>query len=283
MPDLELEVSARDCALLLAIPLTRDDFVAAYLDPQRDFCRQFEVRDAQVAPHAIWALFFEEVAALVDRVARAVQRLGVTVIRGARLDDWSRALAAHRVVTLVAHWRFVPIVAEDIVDLAALLHHTSRRASEVSRAVDDALPPGAIDHASIARALDALCAPAARRYLASDRRGDPRDRGLSRAFLEHDLPGLRHAPAIELADRMHATSEVIAATPYGYEGVIDLTVCNSILLAELLKRACRPALVVCSEFRASLAFRMIRYQLLVERIHAQRARYTDAIQQLGSN
>jgi len=57
--------------------------------------------------------------------------------------------------------------------------------------------------------------------------------------------------------------------------------CGQILLAELLKTMRRPALIASGEFRASLAFRMIRYQVLVEHLCGRKARYTDVLQQLG--
>jgi hypothetical protein len=177
----------------------------------------------------------------------------------------------------------VPIVPADIVDPVALRRRASLRDSEIARVVDDALRGIGDFPGQIAGALDALCAPAVRRYSASDRKGSEDDRGLSRVALEHALPGLRHAGAIELADRMHTAAEVVQATPYDYPGVIDLSVCNSILLAELLKRARRPALIASGEFRASLAFRMVRYRVLVEHLHRRRARYTDVLQQLGRN
>lgn len=279
--ELEAEVGPRDCAVLLAIPLTRSAFLAAHGDPCRDFCRQFDPVGGQTSPATIWALCFEDVARSVDRATSVVERLGVTVIRDASLRDWSEALTRYRVLTLVAHWRFVSIAASDVVDPVALRCRAALRDGEVTRRVDDALrtTDGTADE--IAAALDALCAPAARRYSAKDRKGSNDDRGLSRVFLEQVLPGLRHAGAIEFADGLCTAGEVIEATPHGYPGVIDLTVCNSILLAELLRRTRRPLLVACGEFRASLAFRMIRYRVLMQHLHRRNARYSDVLQLLG--
>lgn len=276
-PDREPEVGPQDCALLLAVPLTWLEFAAAHADPTRDFCRQFPGAAAQTA----WSLCFEQVMAIVARAATAVQRIGVTVTRNAQLRDWTEALSRHRVVTLVAHWRFVPIAAGDVVDPIALRRRAAVRDGELARVVDDALRGAGDGAAEVAAVLDALCVPAVRRYSATDRRGRPEDRGINRVMLEHVLPGLRHASAIELADRMHTAAELVDATPYDYPGVIDLSVCNSIVLAELLKRARRPALVASGEFRASLAFRMIRYRVLIEQLHRRKARYTDVLQQLA--
>jgi hypothetical protein len=279
--ELEAEVTPRDCALLLAIPLTQQAFLTAHGDPRRDFCRQFDSPGGQVLPGTIWALCFEDVARIVERVAAIVEQLGVTVIRDARLRDWSEALARHRVLTLVAHWRFVSIASPDVLDPVALRRRAALRDSEVTRRVDDTLRATGGGAVEIAAALDALCAPAARRYSAIDRKGRTEDRGLSRVFLEQALPGLRHARAIEFTDGLRTAGEVIEATPHNYPGVIDLTVCNSIVLAELLKRTRRPALIASGEFRASLAFRMIRYRVLVEYLHRRKSRYSDVLQQLG--
>jgi hypothetical protein len=279
--DREPVVTPRDCALLLAIPLDLAAFTQAYLDPARDFCRQFAAGTAQVAPRTVWALMFEPAARLVERTARTVERHGVTVVRAARLPDWAAALAAFRVVTLVAHWRFVPITEPDVNDVVALCRYASERASELARVVDDTVRSAAPDRAGIARALDTLCAPAARRYQAVDRRGNPHDRSPSRAWLEYHVPGLRHAPAIELADQMHTVADIVHATPDRYPGVIDLTVCNSILLAEVLKRTRRPMLIASGEFRAQLAFRLIRYRVVIEQLHRRPGRYTELLQELA--
>ena len=277
----EREVGARDCALLLAVPLTAEAFEAAYRDPSRDFCRQFDIGGGGVAPRTVWALMFERTARLVARLAEAVERRGVTVVRETRLSDWTDALRRHRVVTLVAHWRFVPIRGADIADAAALRQCAGLRATPIARAVDDALGTCDEDPERMASALEALCVPAVRRYQASDHKGAGLPRGPSRVVLEQHLPGLRPAPAIELADRMYTAAEVVKATPVDFDGLLDLSVCNSILLAEVLRQSRRPVLIASGEFRASLAFRMIRYQVLIEELYRRPAHYSQLLQQLG--
>jgi hypothetical protein len=179
--------------------------------------------------------------------------------------------------------RLVPITPDDITDPVALHRYGTTRATEIACILDDAIQTCQDNSVQIAHALEALCAPATRRYQAADRKGLGLERGINRVLLELHVPGLRAGAAIELGDGMHTAAAVIEATPTGYPGVIDLSVCNSILLAEALKYARRPALIVSGEFRASLAFRMIRYQVLIEHIHRRPARYTELLQQLGMN
>jgi len=274
----EAEVAPRDCALLLAVPLTLATFAPAYLDDERDFCRQFTSGRAELPPRAVW-LMFERAMRTIERSACQVAARGVTVVRGARLTDWSAALRQFRVVTLVAHWRFTPFIAEDILDASSLRDYAREQDNALAATLGATVATGD-SNADIAQKLNTICAPATRRLEAADRRGDPADRGPTRPVLELNVPGLRHAPAIELADRMHTVLEVLEATPMHYAGVIDLSVCNSILLAEALRRKRDPLLIACGEFRARLDFHMVRYRVLIEQLHRRAARYSDLLQLL---
>jgi hypothetical protein len=249
-------VSPHDCALALAIPLTEAQFLAdldeaAPKDLAKSVRRSVRRRMGQ-PQSALYAQAYEPLVSLACEVAEEAKALGVTVYRGARLADMAAMLTAHRVVTLVAHWRFLMLDERAVLDAAGFQARLS--AAEIvndpdaRRPIDalflgDAVVRGAVAPAALAAALNRHMLPGDLYYqwnsggeLEPSPAAAPAT-GLTRVLLEEMYPGC-FVPGLclELADRLCTAWEFIDQIPDSFDGVLDLTVCNSLILAEALRR-----------------------------------------------
>jgi hypothetical protein len=249
-------VSPHDCALALAIPLTEAQFLAdldeaAPKDLAKSVRRGVRRRIGLRGP-ALYAQAYEALVSLVSEAAAEAEALGVTVYRRARLADMAAMLAAHRVVTLVAHWRFLMLEERDVLDAAGFQARLS--ASEMvndpdaRRPIDalflgDPIVRAAIAPAALATALNRHMLPGDLYYQWNPNVGlEPPPAsapatGLARVLLEEMYPGC-FVPGLclETADRLCTAWEFIDQIPDSFDGVLDLTVCNSLILAEALRR-----------------------------------------------
>jgi hypothetical protein len=92
-----------DCALLMAVPLQRSEFMAD-LAAGTDFLERFVASQRSRDLDVLWAIY-DASAATAAAAADRARRRGVTVVKRAVLADFTRCLQQFRVVTLVAHWR----------------------------------------------------------------------------------------------------------------------------------------------------------------------------------
>jgi hypothetical protein len=103
-------VRPADCALLLAVPLRRSEFLAD-LAAGTDFLAHFVARQRSRDIDVLWATY-DASAAMAYASAERARRRGVTVRRRAVLADFARCLHEFQVVTLVAHWRAAGLAVE---------------------------------------------------------------------------------------------------------------------------------------------------------------------------
>jgi hypothetical protein len=90
-------------------------------------------------------------------------------------------------------------------------------------------------------------------------------------------PHLRQAPCVELFDGLRTFEQFCEAVPEGYAGVLDLSMCNSVMVAEELKRQRKQALIVENVFLATPEFRLARFALVIKQLATRPMRYTDAV------
>lgn len=289
----ERPVKPSDCALALCIPLTKEAFFAD-LDPAAP--KDFVKSRASSFPGMAMAERWEDYAPIVrtaTRVRAELEPLGVTFVPHTTLADFGALLARYAVVTLVAHWRFAPFDAGDVLDIAGLVRKLSSPRSPIQRFMaaalqqrgrHDLLEPN--DHsgrtlsglreALVTEIQDLLKAGHAF-YTTDDGALKPRvesgaetDRSplrLTRAALEVEFPDeIRPGGAIEFHDGLKTIDQVTRAIPTDFDGVIDLTVCNSVLLAESIKRRRRRALIICNKRPAAIQARLIRYKYIIKEL-----------------
>jgi hypothetical protein len=314
-------VGPRHCALALAIPLTREAFEEDLAHPEQwDYAASVLRRNRGLLPSRVWDACYAPLARWAGRIGDQVERLGVTVHRALRLADLTGLLARFKVVTLVAHWRCPPVVAADIRDPGELMRlaRSARPGEFVREAVKEwfgrrcpelldpdalrRLPPESVRD-RVACQLDGLVAPAhaaigRHAHEGGGENGEARPRPreaeavahtpcgtLTRVDLEQSFPPEALAPgrAVEFRDGLRTAAEVTSALPEGFTGVLDLTVCNSMLLGQVVRRG-RPHCLVCTNrYLTTTDSRLLLYKLVVTRLAHGPMRFIDAVEWVRAN
>jgi hypothetical protein len=294
-------VGAHDCALGIAVPLTREEFLDD-LRPSsgKDFAphvrRVNELEGA--ADEFYWSSVYAPIATAVERSCVAVERAGVYVRRRLALAELQPLLEQYKVVTLVAHWKFATVKPMDVIAprkfLAAIARPSSplqeRAASailEQSPALLDGTESASDDilRETIARAIVPVISAAHAAYRRpgedEDELAEPRPadlRRVTRVVVEEAFPeSVRAAPAIEFADGMHTVAAFIDAIPRLFDGVLDMTVCNSVILGAAVKRSRPDCLVAVNRYPAEMHVRLTLYQLAVVPLAKRKAPYIDVL------
>lgn len=234
-----------NCALILTIPLSEKSFFENINDPNRDFGRHtagsfFGAKD-------VFKLSYQDVCSLACDVADVAQDAGVTVIREAKFDTFLRLMSGAltgrvpRVVIIVAHWIFAPVVAEDILDLISILECLKSSKTKIFTRCYEAL---SFKWDDIDNKIQNGDADAARHILADalnaflDEERQNRKIGahwVNRGNLEIELgQALRAGDCIEFADGLRSIPDFANAI-CDYDGIFDLSICNSALLGQALK------------------------------------------------
>jgi len=285
-------VSPAGCAIAVAIPLTREAFIAD-LDPSapKDFAKHVARHTPGLRPEAVWDCY-RPVAERCRRVLCEIAATGTSVLEDATLPDVRALLAQKKVVTFVGHWRFPPIGPDDIVDLDGILRRLREPKGEIERHIALALrqvSPEILERRereALAAALTHLLDPTVRFYVAPRQNENGNDAPpplrLTRVLVEETFPDeLRAAGAIELRDGLHTAAAFIESVPESFAGVIDLTVCNSVILGEAIKRKRRGCLVAVNEKPASLLLRLVRHKYVMHLLASAPARFTDVVNDLS--
>lgn len=257
---LERPTTPRDCSLLIAIPLHKQDFLADLESVgDKDFARSFSEGRRQ-SPDGLWSAY-EPYARLAIDVAEFAERLGVTVIRAATLSDFAAHIINERVITLVAHWRSGLFTMTDL-GLVQEMTETQKALLKQCTGIDahglakeDLLANLNVFLTDGFQGVDFDSAPMGTLtrffYAVHNRRMD----------LERSLSGiLAGGSAVEFYDGFKPLAEVVARVPTDFDGIFDLTVCNSVLLGEEIRKRCDHCMVIMNEDKAALDFRFALYR-----------------------
>lgn len=96
--------SPRDCALALAFPLDRAEFLRSIeTEPPYGFVRQWLARFSGYPVELLWQ-DYAPIAAYAKGLAEEASAAGVLVEEEATLTRWLKLLNARRITSLVAHW-----------------------------------------------------------------------------------------------------------------------------------------------------------------------------------
>jgi hypothetical protein len=82
---------------------------------------------------------------------------------------------------------------------------------------------------------------------------------------------------VEFVDGIVDVERIVAAIPAAFSGVLDLTGCNSTLLAEEVRRRRRFGLVIANAFPATLETRMDLYEAAMRIVEHEGVSYQDAV------
>jgi hypothetical protein len=295
--------------LAVAVPLTRAQFLADLAQPEvKDYATHVKRANLLAgAADEYYCDLFERSATVARRVCAEVEVLGVTVSRATRPQELTELLTTFKAVTLVTHWRFMRLLPEDIIDVRGLLHALTTAEERVPQAVGRAVAahdPGLLAAAAgnaahldelrarLASALNAIVAASHALYrptgndLPSAQRGDSAnalDR-LTRVELEQAFPDLiAFGRSVEFSDRMYGVPEVVEAVPRGFNGMLDLTTCNSVILGKAIKARHPDCLVAMNRYATALHVRMPLYQLVIEHLAQRPTTFADALTKFHTN
>lgn len=292
-----------DCALALAIPLTRERFLAALAQPEeRDFVFHFlKGRSLQrTEPEFCWQVYEAEEVAFVSAVCEQVAQCGVTVFHDVDLAQLTAILGRFSVVTLVAHSRFVEFVVEDIEKPFAILGSLRTPVSELHQEIrerviklDPDLLAGADDSVDGLRTrlcdvFRTIANEAERSYWDKEAQTNWDEEShfrarLTRSEFERAFPdAIRPARVIEFSDGLHTTPEFVQSIPIDFSGLLDLTVCNSVITAAAIRGEGRSCLVAGNRKLAELRSRMYLYGLEIELLKKEPRRFIDVIKEVHS-
>jgi hypothetical protein len=240
-------------ALLIGVPIERRAFIRAALDPARHFARQFAFD-----PVSAWegdGGYQARVATPVALLLEHAERLGAVVKPQAVLADLSEATARCDVVVVFAHWKGSDVDADDLpaagpATLPGLLRRAvtdepfgreqdylalAERLERVEP--DDVQSAAALLDEHVHRLVpEPGCTTQSQTFpVAARQQTIAAER---RASLDARLAGqLRPGNHLELCDGLHGMDSVERALDCAFDGVLDLTICQSTTLARRIDRA----------------------------------------------
>jgi hypothetical protein len=265
----ERSVTPSDCALAVALPLSRGE-LRAELESARpsDFVRGIRARFPATSLDTICDGYAAEVA-VANQVIAEARALGVTVALAAGLDDLAKLTARFHIVSVVAHAPNPGVTAADILDPRGLVEAAKQGASPDQKRIRRHLRLGGVDFDTSAALPSAPTIAAILHALLWTHvaRGTRRFGQLDRTRVEDAFPGtFRPAPVIELHDGLHALAAIRGAVSPRFDGVLDLSTCTSIVLGEALKRTRDDFLVLVTRQVTHPKLRLILYQLRMQEL-----------------
>ena len=263
----------RDCALLVSVPTTWQEFSADY-SAGADFVAGYTRSSGGSTAEDGWRAY-QPYASLARHVMNQVKKRGVTVFERATLAHLHSALETYPVTTLMAHWRSARFRPQDIVDPAAVSAflqeeppavHSRDERSRLSSALNALLDEG--------RATAPSDEPMGHGGLSAEQfRWQEK-----RQAIEAAAPGaFRGGAAVELAEGFRTIAEITGGISPGYAGTLDLTVCQSVRLGEMVRRKCPKSSVLTSASNTSMDFRFAAYHQVIEVLARSPRPFEDAV------
>jgi len=265
---------------VIGIPLTEQNFQRKLkIGNDGNFASSFA---AGVSEQLAWAAY-QRVAELVERIASESESLGVTVMRTALLAHLTRATKVFKVVTVVSQWRSALFKETDVRQPDRLFQALQCENSNTSAVLRSFCPDfqfrGAGSISSIVEALN--------RAISTGLSFDQNQLGARtqaeatlmqrRAAVEETIPAaLVGGPGVEFDDQFHSIVEVVRAIDESFSGVLDLTICNSVMLAQAAHEKCAEALVLCNEQVTYADFRLPLYLAVIRFLARRPQPYEDA-------
>lgn len=237
------------CTVLCGIPSSEEEFHAALAQqPRTDYADHITLGGA-LSPELAWGgeNGYSRVATALAQFLDKAQVLGAIAVRRATLSDLKRATAMpDQTVILIAHWRGEAVRTSDLlVDADAIKAKLSAANSPLSALVSERLAtlPGPVSRSRVASVLNSVVTdgslltvlpPNARAFAGAS---DTLLRALSRDALDELLYGcVRPGNMLELQDGLYPPGDISDAIAEKYSGDIDLSACQSVVLAEVLRR-----------------------------------------------
>jgi hypothetical protein len=281
-----------DCALLFAIPLTKEEFFEdSRSSSNKQYARLFRMRLAGLSDEDVWARYKTAVVQPAVSVQSFIQTRGVFTAGRATAEVWHTTLRHRPVVSLVAHWHGAGFTVDMLERVPELIQEIKAAKGPAGRAMARALIAAAPSHLgsldTLTRVLNAALRATAvipEELQAGDVwvENDP-DQILDRNFevLRTEFPHWELQPAgMELADGIYPVTEMVSTFSHCYEGTLDLRMCHSIILGEAIKRAAPQARLVMNRRPVTPSVQLPLYQEVVQMLETKRYDFAGAVTSL---
>jgi hypothetical protein len=285
-------VTPHECALAIALPLTERRFLEDLRAPEHDYAAY--IRSLHLAEGAedsyYWSFVYGPFAAVMSETCNRVAARGVTLVRDAKLADFGALAARFPIVTFVSHWRFRALRVPELNDFDALVLRLEEAPNALVRAIREALlvqdREALRDSHRLVNAFNSVLRTAHSEYV-TDRHESvllmkiPPQR-LTRSAIEKAFPDfITPAPAVEFADGMKTTNEVVDAIPLDFAGLLDLTVCNSAILGDIIKAARPSCTVAVNRYPTEPHIRLVLYHHIIDELARRTAPFAEAMACFG--
>jgi hypothetical protein len=261
-------VSPHECMLLFGLPLTKEAFLRKLDGPRNgNFAEGFRTSSSELS----WS-GYQAMAGQLCRTADEAERLGVCVVREMHLAELTRVCES-RVVTIISHWRSANFREADLCDASRIAAHFRKTtANGIAAQAEELLgylntcliagtPEDGVDLGAMIRLQKSLIT--------------------RRTELTSQIPGaFRGGAGVEFADDFHGIEDIQEQVPPRFSGVFDLTVCNSLLLAEALHLRCPRSLVLSNADVTFPDTRLPFYRATIQLLGARPLAYEDAVNEL---
>lgn len=307
------EVTPRDCALALTIPLTREQFLSDLAQTQnKDYAAHVKRRNfkPRFDDDYYWDEVYRPLPRIVGQICNEVEKRGVTVKRSLMLSELPDLLKNFKVITLIAHWRFSKIRPEEITDPNGFLAALHAPQNEVQRAVRQEIMKSCPEllneqflrqtseeemRGKTVAAINPIIAAAHALYRQRDS-NDTKSQSagvhddlltevsllrLTRVAFEQAFPTqIAASRAIEFSDGLHNIAQFVETIPDNFDGLLDLTVCNSVIVGEVIKFNRPKCLVAVNRYPTQPHVRLAFYKLAIEMLSRRPALYIDVLTKL---
>lgn len=291
-------VSPQDCVLAFALPLQESDFYEALRDTSpKDFAKLRQRHFPALSNQALWRNDYSRFARRLTDLFERVTQLGVTV-----LTEFTRSqipqLARFKVITLVTHWTGASFVDSDFLDINSLLsqflfsdnamgkflrskgsqqqlllleNHYKQQNSKETRLLLKNLLNSIID-----------CPEFGQQFCTDIGLTWPKDSLTYQAYYNRILvenffgPIIREGNQLELFDGFCRITDFVNQLPTTFNGVFDLTVCNSVILQDSLRSRCNQSLVIANRKSTDAIIRLLFYSKLIEILHNKPQKFAEA-------
>jgi hypothetical protein len=269
MNRLDERVWPKDCAFLVSLPTNRKDFFSDLEDSGKDFVRAY-FGNVQVSAEAKWGAY-RPVAEDMESLMSDLHDKGVQVRPRATLADWRGVQPKCKVVILFTHWRSGLLRQEDVHwDRLAEKQFQSENTNEsrLTAVIRQIKWRTENDQEGVVKRLN--------EFLRNGQLGNhpwfgkgPNQKPASeehriyinRKFLAEAYPGIfSGSTSAEFAEGLIPIDQISSAVLANYSGIFDLSVCNSVLLAEMIKEQASGCLAIAPRLPAELDFRIIFYR-----------------------
>lgn len=281
-------ISPSNCGLAIAIPLEREAFVQRLeRTDEGNFVQTFCAQRRNLSVSGLWNLY-EPYARFTRDVAARMRGLGVSVVVDASLDQFASLLSDCDVVALVAQWRSALFRPADIPDPAGVFSQLSEPTSPLGRAVRRfatyPTPADPIGAESIAVVLNQALLSGVQIPDVQNGRS-PKLGAITRyqyeLYQRRDLlaatAAFKGGAGVEFMEGFRRIDEIVVRFPLQFSGLVDLTVCNSVLLAENIRRARPYCLVLANEDLAYLDFRLATFEQVIRILSEKPEPYEDVV------